>query len=411
MTPPSILVRRELITSGRPLPMQSISASASREINIRPKPRLDYLDSIRALAALGVAYLHSSLTLAALAHGPEARAVQLLTHFVDTGKIGVIAFFLVSGFVIPMSLKSGPTSKAHSVRDFVIGRFFRLYPAYWLSMALAFILLFHWSLAECSLKRLLLNVTMFQGFFGGVSINMIGLYWTLQIEWMFYILCILLFLTGWISKPKNILIAYSVFLFSACALAGLRYATHRAYPVAAPLGLSVMLLGTLWRMERIDGLMEARRHVRIALSAFILVIPFISLLAYNFNEGFDETWYRYTLCYWIAIGSFFLLTTRLRITWKPLVLVGRASFSLYLFSDFVRLGMERLIPYQRIANISLHLWLSIEMIVSCAVSFLIYTYLESPCLSLGKQLIRWLRRPIPAAPKSSVEFAFEPVND
>ncbi len=372
--------------------------------------RLDYLDSIRALAALGVVYLHSSLALSSLAHGPEARVIYFLTHFVDTGKIGVIAFFLVSGFVIPMSLKAGPP-ESHPVRDFLIGRFFRLYPAYWLSIVLAFLLLFHGSLGECSLKRLLLNVTMFQGFFGGTPINMVGLYWTLQIEWMFYILCIVLFVINWISKPQKVLLAYSVCLIGACALAVLRYASHRAYPVAAPLSLSVMLAGTLWRMERVDGLPEARRYVRIAISSLVLIIPFISLLAYNFNEGFDETWYRYTLCYWIAIGSFFLLTLPVRITWKPLVLIGRASFSLYLFNDFVRLALEHLVPYQRIARVSLHLWLLIEMIASCAVSYLIYTYLESPCISLGRRLKKGLRQPTPNKAKGGVELALEPVNE
>src|SRR4051794_26399249 len=57
-------------------------------------------------------------------------------HF-NAGLLGVALFFLVSGFVIPFSLDRGSLSR------FVIRRIFRLYPVYWLSLALLWGLL-HW---------------------------------------------------------------------------------------------------------------------------------------------------------------------------------------------------------------------------------------------------------------------------
>ncbi len=357
---------------------------------ITAKPRLDYLDSIRALAALGVAYMHSSLSLVAFARPAETGIVHALTHFVDTGKIGVIAFFLVSGFVIPMSLRTGVPG-AQALRDFALGRFFRLYPAYWLSVALAFFTYFHGSFAQCSLRRLILNSTMFQGFFGGISINMVGVYWTLQIEWLFYILCMLLLALGWISRPGRILAVCFACMLCALTLAVLRFASHRAWPVAAPLGLSVMLVGTLWRMHTVDGSPAARRYARLAIVIFVTAIPLISVLAYSFNAGYDETWYRYTLCYWFAVAAFLLLTGRLRITWKPLTMVGRASFSLYLFFEFVQMLMLRTLPYRGIAARSLHLWLLMEAVVACAFSWILYTCLESPCIALGRRVVRHFR--------------------
>src|SRR3954452_17183752 len=85
--------------------------------------RLGFLDFVRGVAAFAVV----------LQHGGETfwPAVNRATHnYVNVGRFGVVAFFLVSGFIIPFSLERGG-----SVRRFWTGRFFRLYPLYWASLA------------------------------------------------------------------------------------------------------------------------------------------------------------------------------------------------------------------------------------------------------------------------------------
>jgi hypothetical protein len=79
--------------------------------------------------------------------------------------------------VIPFSLKN------KGFRDFWISRFFRLYPAYWLSILL--VVLVGGSIP--AVLTLVINVTMLQKFVGFP--DMIGVYWTLQIELIFYMLC------------------------------------------------------------------------------------------------------------------------------------------------------------------------------------------------------------------------------
>ena len=71
------------------------------------KRRLAYLDSIRALAAIGVACFHAALYALPSAAGFEHSILYLVTNIIDIGKVGVTAFFMVSGFVIPISLKGG----------------------------------------------------------------------------------------------------------------------------------------------------------------------------------------------------------------------------------------------------------------------------------------------------------------
>lgn len=90
-----------------------------------------------------------------------------------------------------------------------------------------------------------MTLTMLQHFFG--IDNIIGLYWTLQIELIFYVACSTLFLAGLLKKPEHIMTITVALLVAALALALARYETGRKLPVALPLALSVMFLGFAWR--------------------------------------------------------------------------------------------------------------------------------------------------------------------
>src|SRR6266480_3962126 len=84
----------------------------------RPQGRLGFLDVARGLAALLVLLSH------AFGHLPAAAAL---------GRTGVLLFLVVSGFIIPASLEQGGSNARFWLR-----RFFRLFPLYWASIALAY---------------------------------------------------------------------------------------------------------------------------------------------------------------------------------------------------------------------------------------------------------------------------------
>jgi peptidoglycan/LPS O-acetylase OafA/YrhL len=83
------------------------------------------LDALRGYAALVVVLFHLSPTVI----GAERHLAVFRT--IDLGKYGVLLFFLVSGYVIPMSLE-----RHGSLRRFWIGRLFRIYPAYLFAIVL-----------------------------------------------------------------------------------------------------------------------------------------------------------------------------------------------------------------------------------------------------------------------------------
>ena len=86
--------------------------------------RLQPLDALRGIAALGVVLFHFTL---------GRNGYENIFRF---GTTGVDLFFMISGFVIFMSLE-----KADGLRTFLINRFSRLYPAYWMGVVFSFVLI------------------------------------------------------------------------------------------------------------------------------------------------------------------------------------------------------------------------------------------------------------------------------
>lgn len=332
------------------------------------KDRLGYVDSIRGLAALSVAVFH-------VLPWSSAPAARTFGTYLDLGKVGVALFFMVSGFVVPFSLNG---ERANGLRKFVVRRFFRLYPAYWLSILGAVVLL----AGAVSASQLLVNVTMLQGFVHVTDI--LPAFWTLQIELIFYALCAGLF---WIRRLQDLPTLRGMsLLWTAVALAmgGLRWKTGIKLPVAVPLALSLMFIGCLWRHYLLDRSMAARSAAINTLAVFILAMPCVALLAYNRDFGFGETWYRYTISYETAALAFLLLTGRWRLENRALVWLGTISYSVYLFHGLIlRLYSDAVGPRN---NIAWHILA--YMAVVLLVSGVVYAVVEKPSIALGRRITR-----------------------
>ena len=143
------------------------------------RPRLEALDGLRFLAALAVVGYHFT-AMDRVWWRPAA------TVFPDQpfayGWLGVHLFFLISGFVICMSAWD------RTVGEFLISRTVRLYPAYWLSVAVAVVVATFWPfiVRDVSVASTLVNLTMFQEGVGVAPLNEV--YWTLWAELRFYLI-------------------------------------------------------------------------------------------------------------------------------------------------------------------------------------------------------------------------------
>ena len=94
--------------------------------------RFHSLDALRGIAALLVVWQHTSERFALLPNiSEQGTLLAKIAYSVDFGRIGVIIFFLISGFIIPSSLKG---NDPRALKHFATKRFFRLYPVYWVSI-------------------------------------------------------------------------------------------------------------------------------------------------------------------------------------------------------------------------------------------------------------------------------------
>jgi peptidoglycan/LPS O-acetylase OafA/YrhL len=348
----------------------------------RPE-RFGYIDSLRGIAALLVIYLHLADWF--LRNEPNLGSFDhwsfvALTDVIDIGKVGVIVFFAISGYVIPFSLMRRTD---HAVPRFVISRFFRLYPAYWLSLPAGLIILVVVAHQHIDAPLVVANATMLQQFFG--IENVLGIYWTLQIELIFYALCIGLFVIGLLQKTKFIFSASVIFLAFALVLSAVRFYSGMKLPVVVPLSLAVMFWGMI-RRQADDGERTAVKADVALLIVLAVVIPLVSFLAYNRDYGYNETWYRYTISYGVAIALFALCTSRVRINFPGMRHLGRISYSIYLFGPVA----EQIILLSLLPRLGLghgaHLYIGITMVLAVAMAAVIYRFVEAPSIAFGRRI-------------------------
>jgi peptidoglycan/LPS O-acetylase OafA/YrhL len=160
------------------------------------KERLSGLDALRGAAALLVLIFHYEALLTFIPPKGWPRADHLWSQY---GLMGVELFFVISGFVILMTLES-----SRSVMQFAINRVARLYPAYWLSVFVCAAYFLY--MKETSLELAAANLTMLQAFY--TPHNLIEPYWSLAYELWFYAIMATIFALGLLHRIDVIAFAW-----------------------------------------------------------------------------------------------------------------------------------------------------------------------------------------------------------
>ncbi len=153
--------------------------------------RLYLLDVLRLSAAISVVFYHLVSARPAGWDFASKSAMEPLAAIASYGALGVQFFFMVSGFVILMSLWG------RSLASFTASRISRLFPAYWAAVLLCsflFLVVAPGEFKDPTGSQILVNLTMLQEPLGVKHID--GVYWTLWVELIFYITAALLATRG-----------------------------------------------------------------------------------------------------------------------------------------------------------------------------------------------------------------------
>lgn len=375
----------------------------SRKINWNLTPinhsRYANIDSVRGLAALLVVWMHvSEVFRSLLPDGKPGDWMYQLADAVDFGRMGVVAFFAVSGFVIPASFSHQGWL---GLKIFWVRRFFRLYPAFWLSIPLA--IWSTWTIWDKSVTplQILANITIAPGLFNQEPLE--GLYWTLQIEMLFYVACSVLFFLGVFRKTQVVativFLLFAVFLIGTLQpIMGLPTYVNNAWKMLA-LYLATMFWGALYRAWH-------DRKPWTTSSSFVLwglpiaiTLLMTAALVFKLTHGsevgniFDI---KFTASHALGMWLFIAVALWKNLRFRPLVFLGEISYALYLFHPIVFFPIHWWAGKTQLSwvrTLPLEFWVAAMTLVSVLVAYLVHRWVELPAISKGKDITRSMITP------------------
>lgn len=344
---------------------------------------------VRGVAAILVVWLHvSEMFRSFLPLNTTSIWVYHVAETVDFGRIGVVAFFAVSGFVIPASFNQLGWL---GLKIFIVRRFFRLFPAFWLSIPLAFWSSWYLWDKPVSLVQVLANMTMLPSLFEELPLE--GLYWTLELEMLFYLLCMMLFWWGKVHDTKilaltSALLLVGFLLNKTCSLAsfmsedgGLRL-----------LFLAIMFWGAVYR-KWYDGHFDGAGCWRWVLWGvpviIVLLMPlvFLSLMLLNGQVSPDSI--KFFTSYALGLALFILLASLRTLRFTPFSKLGEISYSVYLFHPVVFYpvywwaGRTRL---EWVRDLPLEVWVLSMIAASVAVAYVVFRWVEKPAIEYSRMI-------------------------
>ena len=330
-----------------------------------PTSRIKELDALRGIGAALVVLFHYTSV-----YDHDYGHPGTLIPNLDFGYYGVHLFFLVSGFVIYMTLQ-----RTTGARYFIVSRITRLYPAYWAAVLLAAaVALLTAPVTLRSVGESIANLTMLQEYAGIRHLD--GVYWTLTVELAFYAWMFAFWRTGLLANPLRMLIIW----LAANSLAfALTIALGIDLPAAAQLALltgygNLFFAGIgfyLWRQHHSPAAI-----VLIALTLILELALRSEVILVN-----------------LALYALFALATTSRLpllATRPLLYLGAISYPLYLVHGWIGYTTIQQLYAWNLGHPAIIL--GVPITITLLLAALIHHTIETPALRLRHRL---LNRPTP----------------
>ncbi|MBN3737856.1 MULTISPECIES: acyltransferase [Burkholderia] len=357
--------------------------------------RFQHIDAMRAIAVILVIWTHYAERFVPLAGSQHM--LDTLQRSVNFGRIGVVIFFAISGMLIPTSLHG---EIGAGTKRFLVRRFLRLYPAYWLALPAGYFV--HWYLFDktMDLRGVLANVTMIPVAFGESLILPHG--WTLETELYFYGVCLILFWCGALHRMLHLCLA----TIGLCGLFVLTLKLH-LFPAdllsqykTMPYHLGIMFWGACFR-QAYDNPSQLL-HVRLARSGALsrlsltyraavawVTVPVVGIAL----AGAIDDWRHHnmfhlpiSLAYMIGVATFAMLATVLKLRIRLLSWIGKISYSVYLLHSLPLFVGYWLCQRFNIVGWPLGFYMIVPIVPLIPLSWAGYRLCEAPFVKLARTL-------------------------
>ena len=319
--------------------------------------RLLELDGLRGISALGVVLFHYFYHYNTI-YGHQ----KLSVGWSFVGQFGVQLFFLISGFVIYMTI-----NRVEQPLDFVISRFSRLYPVYWVSALITFLIVLYFGLhgREVSFLAAALNILMFQSYLGIPDID--GSYWTLAVELSFYFLVFGLYLSNSLHKIDFFFIPLIIISVA-----------HSAELVTIPSLIYEILI-----LKHLPFFMSGICFYRIYYNQRSKIFNFGILLICLFSTIIIHSFSRFIIFSFIYLFFFLVISGYMGFLKNNcFVFIGGISYSLYLLHQNIGYVIINEF-YKRQLNPLLGIFFALIFIIMLSV--MITKYVEKPSIALIRQ--------------------------
>lgn len=390
--------------------------------------RYEELDSLRGLAATTVMVHHCLITFSiflSIYYHDQINSDSILLHiFSNTplhvfwaGHEAVILFFILSGFVLTLLLKS----KKLKYTSYAIGRFFRIYLPYITSIAISLIFLnfFYdnkqedlsawfngmWE-HEVSIKELVSYIFML----GYDTHNVNTVTWSLihemRISLLFPIIVYLIYKWNWKTTLSICTLVFMSLFVVFTIISNLLSSNIISY-LAASVGMTFyyccfFVLGSILARYKEDLIAVCKNlssKFKLGLSLIALCcytiewwIPLIGELKYSENlivqNGFMVM---IDISIGISVSIVFILalsSSRFSnlLNLKPLLFLGKISYSLYLVHPIVLLLLINLLK----GVIPISIIMILVPVISIIVAWAMYHIIEKPSIVIGKKIDKLL---------------------
>jgi len=349
--------------------------------NAHPQTQLNLIQVYRGIAAVLVLLHHTNIIF--------QRDLQqsFLAHIFDFGWAGVDFFFVLSGFIICYMHRSD-IGESNKVKTFLLKRFVRIYPLYWVILAAKILTSWLLGLGQNTGSKSILEI--FKAIILFPYNDFIGVSWTLSHEVFFYILFGLLILFGFrFMLPLIAIWAIGILInmlggFSQDSIWNFVFNQRNIEFIFGCISAQIILkYGSKFKLGKFLVIIGS---LLVLMSATVSFLDPARKLSPVFNFGIPLTL--------VVLGSVSVELNNFVKVPKILLIIGNASYSIYLLHGFFinnitkvfrtlfsKLNLSTL--YDNTVAINIFGAITVFLSVFCGV--IVYFYLEKP-------LLKYLRR-------------------
>lgn len=363
---------------------------ASTQLHNSPSSiaRIDYIDALRGIAILGVLFSHVSLL---------TNQSGYFSIVSQAGNRGVQLFYLVSALTLFMGWHGKRKKERNWLTNFLIRRFFRIAPAFYVALA-ASLILFGVGVRPdgftCTWLDVIFGALLAHGFSPSATFSAVSGGWSVGVEVIFYLVLPMMFIrvtSLWraIALAITSAIGFGVLCRGTLHLElGAEQIVHRLYlvyfsfPVQMPVfcaGISAFFLMRTAMWKKIAD----RRSVAVVLlmtsiAGMAACLP-LDYTLLNLNASFLAV---VPLLLSVAIYPLPFLVNR------ATIFLGKISYSFYLLHFFVIQAFARLFPAPEHGSPARFLGTIIVVgAVSTMLAALSWRLIEEPGIEWGKRII------------------------